>query len=83
MNFPNNSAETLFIEVENDKSKNAVIGVIYRPPHLNVDSFLEDIEVMLHKLSLENKDIYLSGDYNIDILKSNRSSQSLLNLLNA
>ena len=38
---------------------------------------------MLHKLSLDNKDTYLSGDYNIDILKSNRSSQSLLNLLNA
>ena len=82
LNFPNNSAESLFIEVENDRSKNAVIGVIYRPPHLNVDSFLEDIEILLHRLSLENKDIHLSGDYNIDILKSNRSSQSLLNLLN-
>ena len=81
--FSNNSAESLFIEVENLRLKNVVIGVIYRPPHLSVDTFLGDIEVIFHKLSSENKDIHLAGDYNIDILKTNRSCQSFLNLLNA
>ena len=31
--------ESLFIEVVNDKNKNTIIGVIYRPPNNQIDSF--------------------------------------------
>ena len=78
----NNHAESLFIEIENHSSKNSIIGVIYRPPQLSIDSFIEDLDETLHQLSSENRDVYLGGDFNIDLMKSNRFSQTFINLLN-
>ena len=79
--FKTTCAESLFIEVENQSSKNSIFGVVYRPPHLNIDTFIEDLDEMLQKVSLENKDTYLGGDFNIDLIKSNRFSQTFVNLM--
>ena len=45
---------------------------MYRHPHDNLDiynSFLEYIEIIFNKINKENKEIYLCGDFNSDILK--------------
>ena len=62
--------ETKFIEIINDNGKNIIIGVIYRPPNNNFDTFKNTINEILEKIDKENKLSYLMGDYNIDLLKS-------------
>ena len=45
---------------------------IYRHPYNNNDNsknFLQYLESSLNKLIKENKEIYLCGDFNIDLLK--------------
>ena len=64
--------ESVFIEIINRKGKNTIVGCIYRHPCMEVtefnDVFLQNI---LEKLSYENKEIIIMGDFNIDILKYN------------
>ena len=61
--------------------KDIIIGVIYKPPNTNVETFLSHFIVVLEKLSKENRPSYLLGDYNIDLLKYNHHSESFLNQL--
>ena len=59
--------ETLFIEIIDDKHKNKIIGVMYRPPNNVADVFLDNLESCLELISRENKEIYITGDFNIDL----------------
>ena len=65
-----NIIETKFIEVTNNHGKNLVIGVIYRPPSSNYDTFKNTMNTILEKVDRENKICYLMGDFNIDLFKS-------------
>ena len=47
--------ETKFIEIINDNGKNIIIGVIYRPPNNNFDTFKNTINEILEKIDKENK----------------------------
>lgn len=71
-----NTIESLFIEIASDKSKNTIIGVIYRPPSNNFDKFQESINSIIENINKENKMCYLLGDFNIDLLKSNANNIS-------
>ena len=73
--------ETLFIEIENIKDKNIIVGLIYRPPNSHVDLFYEDIEHFFDILSQENKQLYLMGDFDIDLLSENNNHDVFLNLV--
>ena len=64
----NANFESCFIEIENSKSRNIMVGVLYRA-HTSIDDFNVDLSQVLQKLSEENKDCYILGDYNIDLLK--------------
>lgn len=62
--------ESVFVEVTPNKGKRIVVGCIYRHPSMSITEFNEDyITPLLEKLSNENKDLVLMGDYNIDLLK--------------
>ena len=50
--------------------KNIVIGVIYRIPNTNMMDFNTTHASVLEQLSMENKLVYLMGDYNIDLFNS-------------
>ena len=67
--------ESVFIEIINRKGKNTIVGCIYRHPCMEVtefnDVFLQNI---LEKLSYENKEIIIMGDFNIDILEHDTNS---------
>ena len=66
--------ESIWIEIKNKKSKNIICGSIYRHPNDNImayDKFLGYLELCLSKLSNENKEVYLCGDFNSDLLKLN------------
>jgi Txe/YoeB family toxin of Txe-Axe toxin-antitoxin module len=47
-----------------------MIGVIYRPPNTDINLFLNEFNVILHKIKLENKIVYLTGDFNINLLNA-------------
>jgi hypothetical protein len=57
--------------------KNYIIGNIYKTPYETVDKFTlfyEEFSTLLDVLSRFKSTIYVSGDYNIDLLKINTKS---------
>ena len=61
--------ESTFIEICNPKKTNILIGCIYKHPIMNINEFNDDYLIeLLHKLSKENKTIFLLGDFNINLL---------------
>ena len=72
LNITNDDYESIWIEIKNEKSRNIIIGSIYRHACINNDNFnnfLKYVEFSLNNLTKENKEIYLCGDFNIDLLK--------------
>ena len=66
-----------------EKSKNIVCGCIYRHPNNEVEVFTDYISKCLGKITKEKKECYLSGDFNIDLLKydtNNKYSDFLNNI---
>ena len=61
--------ESVWAELPNEKGKNVVCGCIYRHPSNDLTDFMTYLESTLSKLSAENKDVYICGDFNIDLLK--------------
>ena len=62
--------ESTFVELLIKGKKNIVIGCIYKHPKLDINEFNTLFEQALEKLASENKEVYLLGDYNIDLLKT-------------
>ena len=63
---------TLFIEVKLNKTKSIIVGVIYRPnsqPRADMDIFTTELADITAKTNNENKESYIMGDFNIDLLK--------------
>ena len=66
-----------FIEVAgNSLESNIIIGHIYKPPkhnnnNNNIQQFMNELDPLLAKLDNDNKDILLTGDFNINLLKIN------------
>ena len=67
--------EALFIDIPKssvNSKNNLVVGVIYRPPNTDINTFNEILVEIIEKIKTENKTIYLLGDYNINILDQSR-----------
>src|SRR5688572_1861759 len=47
-----------------------VIGVVYRPPGTDVRAFNDEFVQLLSVLTTKTRDIYILGDFNIDLLKA-------------
>lgn len=62
-----NDYETIWIEIQNPKSKNILCCCAYRHPSSNPARFTEHLEETFHKISNENKCIFILGDFNISI----------------
>ena len=64
--------ESIFIKVLNKKQKNIKIGCVYKHPKHEVSGFTNNfITPLLDKLSNENKDIMIMGDFNINLINYN------------
>ena len=61
----------MFLEIKHEiPSNNSLIGVFYRPPGKNtIDDFVCHLNAILPKLSKENKNLIITGDTNINLLK--------------
>lgn len=64
--------ESVWIEVDrtflSHNNKNFILGCIYRSPSSSLTDFLLGLDVILNKLTAENKDVLLVGDININLL---------------
>ena len=75
--------ESTWIEIKNKRSKNIVIASIYRHPRNNFKEFFQYLEKCSSVVAQENKDSYICGDFNFDLLKidSDHVTQHFFNLL--
>ncbi len=85
MKIQNENFQGVWLEIKNSNSKNIIVGCVYRHPRHAVDDFFSYMETVLKKCSDENKELYLCGDFNIDLLKIESVSSYLnfYNLLNS
>ena len=84
MIYKTKELESVFIEANNKKGKNLIVGCIYRYPCMSVDEFNNDyFNKMLEKINKEKKDIILMGDFNINLLNHDSKSDTheFLNLI--
>ena len=71
--------ETLFTEVKLNETKSVILGVIYRPntqPRADIDVFTTKLADITAKIYNENKESYIMGDFNIDLLTFQRHDQT-------
>ena len=70
LKISNEEFESVWVELKNTKSNNIVIGCTYRHPHYNnIDDYTPYMRNNFNKLNKENKEVYIAGDFNIDLLK--------------
>ena len=66
--------ESFFIETTNTSGKNAIIGTIYRHPSMDPSIFTDDyLQPLNDKLVNEKKKIFIAGDFNFDLLQTDKS----------
>ena len=63
-----NQVESTLIEIINAKKTNIVVGCIYKHPNMDVLEFNNHLNQILEKVSKEQKQIFLLGDFNINLL---------------
>ena len=62
----NAKVESIFIEIDNNRNKNVIVGCIYNPPDNNIPKFNEYLNTLL--TSIDHKPSYICGDFNINLL---------------
>lgn len=77
--------ETVWVEIKNNKSKSILCCCAYRHPSASPERFTEHIETILHNLARENKNIFILGDFNINLLNcaNHPASENFLDMLNS
>ena len=63
--------EYLFVEITVPHGKNIIVGFVYRPPNQNTALFLDKFNDILSRISKDNKQCYVMGDFNLDLLQYN------------
>ena len=78
------NVEAVCIEVRKPNAKPILISTWYRPPNSNSE-ILDSFEIFLQNIDKENKEIIITGDFNIDLMPSeteNSKANRLKELLN-
>jgi exonuclease III len=68
-----NNLEALCIEIHKPSSAPFIVGTIYRPRSASVDSFA-NIEQLINSIDDENKEFYLLGDLNANMLDNSNNT---------
>ena len=75
----NENCEQLFVEFPKScfqSEKSVIIGVIYRAPGLSLQAFNDHLIDLFSKLKTENKLLYITGDFNVNLLNGEQHLQS-------
>ena len=59
------------MEVNRPKERNLIAGVIYRPPKQSLQEFINDLDLLITRISEENKKCYIMANiyWNTDFVK--------------
>lgn len=63
--------EALFVEVSRDINcldKSFIIGVVYRPPNTDINSFNNSMSLILQNVNTRSDKVYIMGDFNVNLL---------------
>ena len=71
----NDAFRAVWVEIAFANHKNIVCGVIHRQ-HNSPDYFLTYVDKTIQKIVSDDKDVYIMGDFNIDLLKCESSQIS-------
>ena len=64
--------ESSFVEITISKKKSIICGCIYKHPSMDIKEFIDDhLNIELEKNSKEKSNIFLMGDFNINLLNIN------------
>lgn len=77
--------ESVFIEILSDsRTKNLIIGSIYRPPNTDIVNFNQCFSSTLELINRENKICSILGDFNINLFnkETHSATDDFLNYLN-
>ena len=66
--YKKDQLESTFIETINSKKSNIVVSCVYKHPNMDVLDFNSLINQLLDKISKGQKQIFLLGDFNINLL---------------
>ena len=66
--FKKNQVESTFVETINAKKANIAVGWIYKHPNMDIIEFNNHLNQMLEKVTKEQKQLILLGDFNINLL---------------
>ena len=78
MNHSSKDIETQWITIKQPHCKQMIIGNIYRPPQGNIDRFIETLDGNLANINLDRVELFLMGDFNIDVLEKNNPNHKKL-----
>ena len=75
--------ETVWIQIENSKTKNILCFCIYRHPSSVISKFNDNLEETLSKAEKEKRLIFIMGDFNIDLLSYGKdaSTNEFINMM--
>ena len=68
--FAGDEFESYFIELDEVNIGNKLIDVIYHPPGKEFDKFQNNLDNLLAVISKNKRNCILTGDFNLDLLKS-------------
>ena len=75
--YKSKQLESIFIEIINAGQKNTIVGCIYRHPSMDLEEFNDEIlNLLMEKIGSENKNIFLMGAFNVDLMKTESDTQS-------
>ena len=82
LNASTDHYETVWVETENTKDKNILICCAYRHPSYDPEIFTDYMQDLLSNSSVTNKQVYILGDFDIDLLNydSHISTGNFVNL---
>ena len=64
------SYESLFLRFPQSNGSYFLSGVVYRPPGKDLEEFNTEFGQLLDALTSKNKDMFILGDFNIDLLNA-------------
>ena len=59
----------MFVEINRSNENNVIVGIVYRPPDSKLNEFLCDFDLLVEKISKENKLVFLMGDWNLNLIR--------------
>jgi hypothetical protein len=63
--------------------KNNIFGVLYKSPQENNEDFVNYFEEFCDKLMIENKIVYICGDFNVNYLSDSNTKSELETIASA